>query len=112
MIICTWNVRGMNIPLKQDEIVRRMYSLKVDFVCLLETRIKKISAQVIISGKFRGWNWLANYDYAYNGRIWLLWRDGIRFDLLSVMDQCLHGIVHCGDYSFILCAIYGWNDGI
>ncbi|GMJ15706.1 hypothetical protein HRI_005239800 [Hibiscus trionum] len=112
MIICTWNVRGMNNPLKQDEIVRRMYSLKVDFVCLLETRVKKDSAQVILRRKFRGWNWLANYDSAYNGRIWLLWRDGIRFDLLSAMDQGMHGIVHCGDFSFFLSAIYGWNDSI
>ena len=36
-----WNVRGLNDPLKQKDIVGRIRSLKVQMVCLLETRVKE-----------------------------------------------------------------------
>ena len=71
MNFIVWNVRGLNDPLKQKDIVGRIRSLKVQMVCLLETRVKENKSQSIIDRHFKGWKWIHNYREAYNGRIWI-----------------------------------------
>ena len=86
-LIC--NVRGFNHPLKQKKVVNRIKRLNINFVCLLETRVKINNVQEIISRQFLGWHILHNYDYAQNRRIWMLWDDTLKVDLLVVNDQCI-----------------------
>ena len=45
MNFIVWNVRGLNDPLKQKDIVGRIRSLNVQMVCLLETRVKENKSQ-------------------------------------------------------------------
>ena len=41
MNIGVWNVRGLNDPLKQKDIVGRLRRLQCNLVCLIETRVKE-----------------------------------------------------------------------
>ena len=36
----TWNIRGLNDPLKQKEVRSFVISNDLDFVCILETRVR------------------------------------------------------------------------
>ena len=93
MIFLIWNVRGFNHPFKQKEVVSRIKRLKISFVCLIETRVKQNKMQEIINKHFPRWHILHNYDYAQNGRIWMLWDDSLKVDLIAVSDQCITSYV-------------------
>ncbi|XP_039026534.1 uncharacterized protein LOC120160184 [Hibiscus syriacus] len=62
---------------------------KVDVLCLLETIIKVDKSETIFCSKFSNWIFCSNYDYAINGRIWMLWRKGIDMSIIQVVDQCI-----------------------
>ena len=80
------HIRGLNDPLKQKEVVGRVRELKINLVCLIETRVKENKMNAIISRHFQGWQMVHNYsEVAYNGRIWLIW-NGIQVDLVDSMD--------------------------
>ena len=69
MKVIVWNVRGLNHPCKQKEVVSRVSRLDVDMVCLLETRVKEHKIQSIVDKWFAGWKLLHNYSYALNERL-------------------------------------------
>ena len=97
-----WNVRGLNDPLKQKEVVGRVRELKINLVCLIETRVKENKMNAIISRHFQGWQMVHNYsEVAHNGRIWLLW-NGIQVDLVVSMDQSISCSVLFGTQRFYL----------
>lgn len=73
MRLIVWNVRGCNKPFKQKEIKLFPKSNKVNVAALLETRVKREKSQKILEKIGRVWNSLNNYDYAVNGRIWIMW---------------------------------------
>ena len=54
MKVIVWNVRGLNHPCKQKELVSRVNRLNVDMVCLLETRIKEHKMHSIVDKWFAG----------------------------------------------------------
>ena len=112
MTLLIWNVRGFNDPLKQKRVVARIRSLKIQIVCLLETRVKENNSQVIIARHFQGWKWLHNYSSAYNGRIWILWNDQQQVNLVDTSAQSITGKVVEGSKQFYLTVTYGFNDGI
>ena len=106
-----WNVRGFNDPLKQKEVVRRVKVLKINLLCLIETRVKENKMNAIISRHFQGWNVAQNYsEVAYNGRIWLLW-NGIQVDLVDSMAQSITCCVSFGMQRFYFSVVYGCNEG-
>ena len=89
MKILVWNVRGFNHPLKQKEVVGRIHRLKIDLVCLLETRIKQHNMQRIHNQHFFGWKLLHNYEEAHNGRIWFMWKDTLQVSLVASSNQSI-----------------------
>ena len=102
----------MNDPLKQKEVVGRVRELKINLVCLIETRVKENKMNAIISRHFQGWQMVHNYsEVAHNGRIWLLW-NGIQVDLVESMDQSITCGVLFGLQRFYLSVVYGSNEGI
>ena len=111
MNFIVWNVRGLNDPLKQKDIVGRIRSLKVQMVCLLETRVKENKSQSIIDRHFKGWKWIHNYREAYNGRIWILWKDYMKVNLVDVNAQCITCDVIMGTKQFYMSVVYGFNEG-
>ena len=74
MNVLIWNVRGLNDPVKQKEVVGKVKENKINLVCLLETIIKENKMKAVISRHFQGWQMFHNYsEGARNGRIWILW---------------------------------------
>ena len=111
MNVLIWNVRGLNDPIKQKEIVSRIRNNNINLVCLLETRIKESKMKAVISRHFQGWQMLHNYsEGAPNGRIWILWNEA-QVDLVDVMDQCITCSVTIGFQRFNLSVVYASNDG-
>ena len=55
MNVLIWNVRGLNDPIKQKEVVSRIRNNNINLVCLLETRIKESKMKAVISRHFQGW---------------------------------------------------------
>ena len=100
-----WNVRGFNHPLKQKAVIARIHKLHINFVCLLETRVKQNKVNGIVKNRFNGWNMFHNYSEAYNGRIWMLWADGFKVNLLAVSDQSILCCVEINRNKFYFSAI-------
>ena len=111
MNILVWNVRGLNHPLKQKEVVSRIRKLNISLVCLLETRVKMPKMQEIMGKMFAGWSCVHNYEYARNGRIWMIWKDVVKVSLISATDQSITSWVDYDSKKFVLTAIYGSNEG-
>ena len=61
---------------------------------------------------FPGWSFLHNYDYASNERIWMIWKDIVKVSLIGVFDQSITTCVDYDSKQFILCGIYGSNEGM
>ena len=112
MKILVWNVRGLNHPLKQREVVGRINRTNSSIVCLLETRVKHHKMERILNKSFPDWKAMHNYDEAYNGRIWLLWKEPIHVSLISVTNQSITCKINVDSKQFFFSAIYGSNDGI
>ena len=112
MKIYVWNVRGLNHPLKQKEVVSRIYKMKVEVVCLLETRVKEHKMQGIVDKWFPGWSYLQNYSHAKNARIWMLWRDGVQVSNIAINDQSITNCIQYNSHTFYFCAIYGCNESM
>ena len=110
MKILVWNVRGLNHPLKHKEVVARITKLSVNFVCLLETHVKQNKMQNIIKKSFPCWNSFNNYSNAYNDRIWVLWKDDVKANLLATSDQSITCCVEVGMQKFYCSVIYGYNE--
>ncbi|XVF68896.1 hypothetical protein PTKIN_Ptkin11bG0037800 [Pterospermum kingtungense] len=111
MKLIFWNVRGLNDPLKHKEVSRRINNLNVVIVCLLETHIKEHNSQAVIDKFYCEWNWLHNYSKAYNGRIWLIWRNYIKVYSIAIIDQCVCCKVSFHDTDFYMSIVYASNDG-
>jgi len=65
--ICTWNVRGLNDPLKIGEIRKLISSNNIQIIALVETRVKMHNFNKV-SIKFGNcFQWVNNY-YQMNDR--------------------------------------------
>ncbi|MDV3166622.1 MAG: hypothetical protein Q8807_03105 ['Waltheria sp.' little leaf phytoplasma] len=104
-------MRGFNDPLKQKEIVKRIYKLKVDVVFLLETRVKYSKMGSIVERWFKGWSYLHNYDHAVNGRIWVLWKSSVDIRVLDMNDQCITMTLVKLGMGLVVSVVYGSNLG-
>ena len=100
MKIYVWNVRGLNHLLKQKEVVSRIRRMKVKVVCLLETSVKEHKMQEIVEKWFPGWSYLQNYSYARNGRIWMLWRDGVQVSNIVINNQSNTNCIKYDNHTF------------
>lgn len=48
MILCTWNVRGINHPFKQKEVILFLKNHNIDVFGYLEIKIKKRKAKMVL----------------------------------------------------------------
>lgn len=69
------------------------------------------SCPSVIKNLLRGWNFLANYDHASLGRIWIFFDSNVRMEVLAQITQSIHvqtfSLVH--KKYFLLSVIYGAN---
>ncbi|KAK9689166.1 hypothetical protein RND81_09G040100 [Saponaria officinalis] len=113
-MITAWNVRGLNVPLRQHEIKEFLAKHKVVVAGLLETRVKIANSNKIMN-KFLRYRCVGNYSAHYNGRIWVLWQESlVALDVLQVHDQLVHCkvLLRQSNLSIFVKFVYGHNDGL
>ncbi|XP_074361168.1 uncharacterized protein LOC141701414 [Apium graveolens] len=108
---CSYNIRGLNSKIA---FVKDFFSTnKISFCALLETHVKKenfVSISSIIAPRF---TWLNNYEFHYNGRIWLGW-DSLLWNVIVFRASAQQ--VTCfvsrrdGSSSCVVTVIYAYND--
>ncbi|KAK9683897.1 hypothetical protein RND81_10G173200 [Saponaria officinalis] len=109
-----WNVRGLNVPLRQHEIKEFLAKNKAVVAGLLETRVKLANSNKIMN-KFLRYRCVGNYSAHYNGRIWVLWQESlVALDVLQVHDQLVHCkvLLRQSNLSIFVTFVHGYNDGL
>lgn len=110
--LASWNVRGLNSPLKQKEVRHLISSNKIAICGILETRVREPNFEVTKSLTFGGWDVIHNYVCCPNGRIWVAWNPSlVRFEVLQSTAQAIHGkvVILDSNYFFVCSFVYGSN---
>ncbi|XVF41400.1 hypothetical protein PTKIN_Ptkin01aG0277200 [Pterospermum kingtungense] len=66
----------------------------------------------ILKRYFPDWSCIHNYEEAYNGRIWFLWKCPFQVQHVASSSQSITCLVKYHQKQFCFTAIYGANDGI
>ncbi|XP_074267094.1 uncharacterized protein LOC141590397 [Silene latifolia] len=112
MKISSWNIRGGNDPLKQQEVLDFIRNTQVDIFGILEARIKEKAAKTLIKQHYRNYNVVCNYAAHYNGQIWLIWRPAhVTVTILKIHSQFIHceATHHATRHVFHLTMVYASN---
>jgi len=89
--ICSWNVRGLTWPNKQEDTHFFLQLHQVGLIGMLETKVKVHKVDKVANKLFRGWQWVHNFNAINKGRIWVAWRpQWYSVHLLSKFDQYIH----------------------
>lgn len=67
----SYNIIGLNNSTKEADVHAFLVDNHISFVGLVETRVKCQNSKVVASKVFANWNWDFNYDFHYNGCIWI-----------------------------------------
>ncbi|KAK9705648.1 hypothetical protein RND81_07G073300 [Saponaria officinalis] len=114
MIFSSWNIRGLNDPLKQQEVMSLLQHCRIDVLGLVETRVKLRRSEGIIKGRFPAYQVICNYDSHSNGRIWVLGRkSSVHLEVLAPSSQFVHTkVTHLTIRAcFFATVVYGSNSG-
>ncbi|KAL9226107.1 hypothetical protein vseg_001957 [Gypsophila vaccaria] len=109
MIISSWNIRGHNDPLKQQELSRFLLLNKIDCYAVVETKIKAQKVKSI-TAKFKGFSVVTNNDTHTQGRILVLWMlAALSLTVVFSSAQILHCTVTglFQPFSFDVYFVYG-----
>ncbi|XP_038679470.1 uncharacterized protein LOC119980747 [Tripterygium wilfordii] len=91
MIISSWNIRGLNSPLKQHKAVCFMKRNKVDAMCFLETKFNCSKLSFTHRLRLRDWKFLDNTNVAANGRVVVFWNPSkVTTEYIDSSAQALH----------------------
>lgn len=91
VVICSYNIRGLNKKPKQADTKSFLVDNKISFVSLVETRVKCSKTNSISKSICKHWCWEFNYDYHSNSRIWVGWDPSIwHTSILFKSDQVIH----------------------
>ncbi|XP_021844124.1 uncharacterized protein [Spinacia oleracea] len=110
MNISTWNVRGLNDPIKVVEIKKFLANNNISVVALLETKVQEKNSSKIQKKIGNGWQWIMNYEHSPRGRIWIGWKHAlVSVQLLHKTEFCIHCTVATknGLFSANFIAVYG-----
>ncbi|XP_074293274.1 uncharacterized protein LOC141620251 [Silene latifolia] len=113
MILASWNIRGLNDPLKQREVFDFLMLHKVDCCGILETHVKALQASSISKRSLSRFSLVINYHAHYNGRIWILWNPTVvSLTVLGSSGQFIHyEVVHLASQCMLNCTfIYAFNN--
>lgn len=106
-----WNMRGFNLPRKQNVLKDWIHAVNPLFGCLLETRVQEDQHAFIMASSLQGWQALTNYDHHRLGRIWVLWTDAVVVNPIHKSAQsitCTIEIKSSG-HQFICSFVYASN---
>ncbi|XP_022032521.1 uncharacterized protein LOC110933615 [Helianthus annuus] len=88
----SWNVRGLNRPLKQSEVRSIVAENKLDMCAILESHVDVSKLAKVCKYVFRNWCWTSNGGLCSRGtRIILGWNPNV-FDVMVLFqsDQLMH----------------------
>lgn len=80
------NVCGLNKDLHLKEVQHFICTNNIDFMGLLETKVKVQNALGTSKNINKNWKWLFNYDHNYNGRVWVGWNPNVWVVFLHSMS--------------------------
>ncbi|CAA0839627.1 Unknown protein, partial [Striga hermonthica] len=110
MIIASWNIRGFNGPLEQDEVVNLIRRNNIDVLGLLETKIDTRRLSLFMDRRLPGWAFCENFDVVDRGRIAILWNPmKVDITMEAALPQVIFANIRCkvSNHSFIASFIYG-----
>ena len=112
MIICSWNVRGLNCPLKQREITKFISSNHIDVMGIIETKVRMPNQDKIQNKFMPQWKFITNSEPHSVDRIWVGWNpDKVPLTVSLSNQQIIHAFISSTDHSvsFEASFIYGLN---
>ncbi|XP_019195665.1 PREDICTED: uncharacterized protein LOC109189506 [Ipomoea nil] len=110
MLIGTWNVRGLNQPLKQKEVWDFVWNNKLSVIALLETKLSIEKADLFVKNRKNGWKLATNFHDTVGGRILVTWNPAlVDCSILETGPQHVHCLILCKiSQKKILCTfVYG-----
>ncbi|KAK8523076.1 hypothetical protein V6N13_113050 [Hibiscus sabdariffa] len=96
---------------KGIDVVNKIRSLKVEVICLIETRVRECNMKAIWSDYFADWIGFHNYQFSTIGRIWFFCRKDIKVALVDISLQSITCLLSVGSIEFFVTGIYGCNLG-
>ncbi|KAE8732331.1 hypothetical protein F3Y22_tig00002237pilonHSYRG01790 [Hibiscus syriacus] len=105
-------VKGSDYSAEKGKVFKRLESLGVDMVCLMETIIRSINISKWVAILSDKWNYLANYDFVDGGRIWVLWKKRLSVSVVGGSDQALSILGDAAGHSVMITAVYGSNNNL
>ncbi|GFS32294.1 hypothetical protein Acr_00g0021820 [Actinidia rufa] len=112
MIISSWNIRGLNSPLKQNGVLKHLRKAKPAIIGLIETKLNKQSLDSFAKNKLWNWKMVDNFCHHPNGRILVIWNEElVALDTLETSDQAIHSQATCksSGITFSISFIYAFN---
>ena len=89
--VCSWNVRGLNWPNKQEDLKIFLQEKRIGLIGMLETKVKERNVNKVATRLLQGWHWQHNFQLNAKGRIWVAWRPGFyQVNVLETDEQFLH----------------------
>ena len=89
--VCSWNVRGLNWPNKQEDLKIFLQEKRIGLIGMLETKVKERNVNKVATRLLQGWHWQHNFQLNAKGRIWVAWRLGFyKVNVLEKDEQFLH----------------------
>ncbi|XP_050229569.1 uncharacterized protein LOC126678717 [Mercurialis annua] len=111
MNILSWNIRGMNEPLKQAEVRRLLAKNDISLAGIIETRVRRLNKDSVWKNmKLYDWNLIENYEFSDLGKIWIIYnKTRIKVLKIDSSDQFVHCKVEYDNHEFDWTIIYGAN---
>ena len=112
MIICSWNIRGLNCPLKQRDITRFISQNQIVVMGFLETKVRMPNQDKILTKFMPHWKFVTNCEPLSVDRIWVGWNpDKVSLNVNLCNQQIIHTSISSIDHSisFEASFIYGSN---
>lgn len=113
MNILIWNVRGLNGPNKQQDVLTSCRSWQYGLMGFLEAKIRQNNEKIISDRLFLGWGSFFNNMHSPLGRIWVVWNlKEFEIEILSSSDQFVHckGVQVNLKIVFLITFIYAHNN--
>ena len=112
--LAVWNVRGLNKRDHQLALKDLISEYRLDFMGILETRVRFNNVMHIQSVLLPHWKWFVDYATVGN-RIWVAWDDNVvDVHILDLGNQFMHcRVTHRADSeSLIITIVYGASEMI
>lgn len=113
MNLMSWNVRGINRVEMHPEIRSNIAQLNLNFLALVETRVRKGNITSIRNAIIlRDWFNFNNFLHCSTARIWICWKNNFLVTILDSSDQFVQCRIQIGDKLLFLTVSNGDNQAI